>query len=214
MVDTEILSASSVITMVAIDALIAAAIKAMGCPTCGGALHAGHYPRKPRGHEPLEAAMTHRWSWCCGQDGCRGRVTPPSVWFWGRLVYVAGSVLALVRTEARSPEETRLRLAIGASRQSLRRWRERFSTVWATPTGRTIAGSLPLDEQQRQQPRRVLALWGDRWPYVGVMWQLLIHPLTGGRRWEIDGQRLGPLSPQRMKFDHLLRTLQDPAHTQ
>jgi hypothetical protein len=85
--------------------------------------------------------------------------------------------------------------------------------VWATPTGRTIAGSITLDEQQRQQPRRMLALWGDRWPYVAVMWQLLIHPLTGGTRWETDGQRMGPLDPQKMGFDRHLRALQDPAHT-
>lgn len=213
MFEPDVLSASTVTTMVAIDALIAFAIKGMGCPTCGSALHAGHYPRKPRGHEPLEAAMTQRWSWSCSRDGCRGRVTPPSVWFWGRLVYIAGAVLALVSTEARSPEETRLRLAFGASRQSVRRWRERFGAVWATPTGRTIAGSIPLDEQERKQPRRMLSLWGDRWPYVVAMWQLLIHPLTGGTRWEANGQRIGPLAPQRMNFDHHLRTLQDPDRT-
>jgi nicotinamide riboside kinase len=45
------------------------------------------------------------------------------------------------------------------------------------------------------------------------MWQLLIHPLTGGTRWEADGQRIGPLAPQRMNFDHHLRTLQDPDRT-
>jgi hypothetical protein len=210
MFQADIVSASTVALFVTIDVLIAAAIQESGCPTCGAALHASHYQRKARGlPELLESALTRRLSWCCSRDGCRHRVTPPSVRFLGRLVYAAPAVLAVLSTDPSSPEETRLRHAFECSRRSVTRWRSAFSEIWSTPTGRAVSGSLGLDDQQRQQPRLVLSRWGDRWPYVGVMWLLLIHPLTGGTGWEMDGQRRWPLDPQSMHFDRELRTLQD-----
>ena len=117
--------------------------------------------------------------------------------------------MAVLGTDRRSREEEQVRQRIDCSRRSIARWRDRFIAVWTTATGRTVAGAVALDEQQRQQPRQVLSLWGDRWPLIAVMWQLLIHPLTGGTGWETDGQRVGPLDPQTMHFDQQLRALQD-----
>jgi hypothetical protein len=210
MFQADILSASSLALFATIDVLIASAIKDNDCPICGAALHAGHYKRKPRGLPgPLESAMTRRLSWCCSRDGCRHRVTPPSLRFLGRLVHAAPAVMAVLSTDVSSPDESRLRQLFECSRRSVTRWRSRFAGMWSTPTGRTISGSLGLDDEQRQQPRQVLSRWGDRWPYVGVMWLLLIHPLTGGTGWEKDGQRCGPLDPQNMHFAQELRALQD-----
>lgn len=66
-----------------------------GCPHCGGPLHQGNYERKPRGALVAAAAegFRLRYSLCCGREGCRRRVLPPSLRFLGRRVYVEAVVL-------------------------------------------------------------------------------------------------------------------------
>jgi hypothetical protein len=70
-------------------------VRAAGCPYCGAALHAGDYPRKPRGvpRSLLGPAYERRLSLCCSREGCRRRVTPPSVRFFGRRVYLGALVV-------------------------------------------------------------------------------------------------------------------------
>ena len=65
-----------------IDEDLAARIKTCRC--CGGNLHAASYPRKPRGVERPLVAEARRLSFCCTREGCRRRVTPPSVRYFGR----------------------------------------------------------------------------------------------------------------------------------
>jgi len=207
-----ILSASCLSLLVTIDVIIAAYFKTRGCPRCGGPLHAAPYWRKPRGHvEPLDPQTTLRLSWCCGRDGCRHRVTPPSVRFLGRLVYTGPTVLALQSTPPNSPAEAQLRAEAGCSRPSIRRWRDRFARLWETAIGRTIAGAMTLGLSERRQPRSVLSLWTGRWPYLATMWQMLIHPQTGGRGWETDGLSRGPLDAQKMGFAQHLADLHTAA---
>jgi hypothetical protein len=214
MFQTGILSASCLSFFSAIDVLIAAAIQATRCPLCGGPLRAGSYQRKPRGHvEPLDGSTTLRLSLSCGRDGCRHRVTPPSVLFWGGLVYSGPAVLALLCTPPNSAEEEQLRHDMGCSRQSICRWRDRFGGLWQTATGRMVAGTITLGNDERSQPRAVLTLWRGRWPYRITRWMMLIHPLTGGRNWEHDGQKHGPLDAQKMGFAHHLESLQIPGPT-
>lgn len=83
-----------------IDRQIAETMREEGC-RCGGVLHRGDYPRKPRGIAPqAEEAFRRRFSFSCNQDGCRKRHTPMSVRFLGRRVYVAAVVvLACVRAQ-------------------------------------------------------------------------------------------------------------------
>ena len=65
-----------------------------GCPHCGRRLDRSDFPRKPRGIPTAwEAAFSRRMSLCCSRDGCRKRLTPPSVRFLGRRVYAAFVVL-------------------------------------------------------------------------------------------------------------------------
>ena len=67
-----------------------------GCPYCGGALHSARYPRKPQGlFAPLNREDSARFSFCCSADGCRRRVTPPSVRFLGRKRYLGAIVVLL-----------------------------------------------------------------------------------------------------------------------
>jgi hypothetical protein len=61
-----------------------------GCPHCGRRLDRADFPRKPRGLPAgWEEAFSRRLSLCCSRDGCRKRLTPRSVRFLGRRVYVA-----------------------------------------------------------------------------------------------------------------------------
>ena len=65
------------------DQDLAASVQAGGCD-CGGVLHGARYPRKPRGvpRPVLGPAYEIRLSFCCAQDGCRRRTTPPRSGFW------------------------------------------------------------------------------------------------------------------------------------
>jgi len=76
------------------DEKVAAQTRQVGCE-CGGRLDRSDYPRKPRG-VPAEwdEAFSRRISFCCAQEGCRRRKTPPSIRFFGRRVYTAALVLA------------------------------------------------------------------------------------------------------------------------
>ncbi len=117
-----------------LDQFIAERTKQKGCPECGGPLHQANYPRKPRGSPPdLPDSYYIRLSFCCGREGCRKRVTPPSVRFLGRRVYL--SIIVVVRSAVQSGLEQRhveqLRNHIGGEakiggsicRQTLGRWR-------------------------------------------------------------------------------------------
>ena len=77
--------------LLCIDQEHAAAVRALGCPCCGGPLHVGDFKRKPRGplRDPL--VSTIRFSFACGH--CRLRCMPASVRFLGRRVYWGAVVL-------------------------------------------------------------------------------------------------------------------------
>ncbi|XXX63876.1 hypothetical protein WME82_36210 [Sorangium sp. So ce128] len=79
----------------ALDRAIVRRVAASRCPACRGPLHAGNYPRKPRGAliAPEGEAFVVRFSFCCGREGCRRRATPPSLRFLGRRVYLGVVVI-------------------------------------------------------------------------------------------------------------------------
>ena len=81
--------------LTAVDAMITAKVAASACSRCGGPLHVGNYPRKPRGGLLATAGedFVLRFSLCCGREGCRRRTTPPSVRFLGRRVYLGAVVI-------------------------------------------------------------------------------------------------------------------------
>jgi hypothetical protein len=123
--------------LLAFDRDLAASARAARCWRCGGALHSGSYARKPRGGPAglvagqLGRAYAERFSFCCAVDGCRKRVTPPSLRFLGRRVYLATvvtliSALMLGTTPARL---ARLSVVPGLDRRTLARWR-----AWWRPT--------------------------------------------------------------------------------
>jgi hypothetical protein len=106
------------------DARISAAVAAEGCPYCGGPLHTANYRRKPNGGAFAEAWETFslRHSLCCGRQGCRRRVLPPSLRFLGRRVYLEvavllGSVVAQMGTGLRAAARQ-----AGVTARTLGRW--------------------------------------------------------------------------------------------
>jgi len=114
------------------DARTTAAVKASGCPDCGGRLDQANYPRKPRGGELGVAGeiFDRRRSLCCAREGCRHRRTPPSLVFLGRRVYVAIVVVVAAwqtTTTSTSPPA-----------RTVGRWRGWFAalreTTWWTTT--------------------------------------------------------------------------------
>lgn len=139
-----------------IDQDLAKSVRQKACP-CGGRLHSANSPRKPRGggdHLPQEYGS--RLSFCCDRDGCRKRVTPPSVRFLGRKVYL-GAVVVLVAAMRHGPSPRRVRelsRLFGADRRTIARWqvfwREQFpkTAFWKVARGRFVPpveiATLPL----------------------------------------------------------------------
>jgi hypothetical protein len=121
------------ILLLRIDEDLYAQAQARGCPYCGAALHAAHYPRKPRGGPArLPESYDRRLSLCCSRDGCRRRTTPPSVRFLGRRVYLA-AMLVLVSAMQHGPGRVRmakLRELFGVSRWTVCRWRHWWREVF------------------------------------------------------------------------------------
>ena len=107
-----------------IDKDLAECTRQKGC-SCGGRLHCANYPRAPRGgpdHLPEEYHC--RFSFCCDRDGCRKRMTPPSVRFLGRKVYLAAMVI-LISAMRQGPTPRRVRelsTLFGADRATIARW--------------------------------------------------------------------------------------------
>jgi hypothetical protein len=130
------------------DEDLAVIARTAGC-SCGGVLHSASYARKPRGWVVAQPeGYDRRHSFCCAEDGCRRRTTPPSVRFLGRKVYL-GAVVALItalRHGVSARRAAELRRTIGASWRTLARWRTWWREVFtATPFWR-VARALFVPE--------------------------------------------------------------------
>jgi len=130
-----------------LDEELAAEARRGGCG-CGGVLHGAAYGRKPRGGPAgLARGSAVRFSFCCAREGCRRRMTPPSLRFLGRKVFFGVLVLLLpVLRDGPTPERlNRLCATYAVSVRTVRRWcrfwRETFVTsrVWQAARGRFAA---------------------------------------------------------------------------
>ena len=132
--------------LLSIDQDLAENARHEGCE-CGGCLHCANYPRKPRGGpDDLPEQYRRRLSFCCNRDGCRKRVTPPSVRFLGPKVYL-GAVVILVAAMRQGPSPRRVRelnRLFGADRRTIARWqvfwREQFpqTPFWKVARARLV----------------------------------------------------------------------------
>lgn len=167
-----------------IDREVAAAARLMGCG-CGGRLHRGDFRRKPRGGPAgLGVEFETRLSFCCGEDGCRKRMTPASVRFVGRRVYwgvvvVLGAALEGGVTAGRV-RDLRVLIEHPIDRRTLERWVAWWREVlpksrrWKAVTGlicrKVEPGRLPLsllelvtDGDAATRVRHVLGLLTGSW---------------------------------------------------
>jgi hypothetical protein len=115
--------------------------------SCGGRLHCANYLRKPRG-TPVQLPEQERLrlSFCCDRDGCRKRVTPPSVRFLGQKVYL-NAIIIVISAMRQGPTPRRVRELsnrVGADRRTIARWqvfwREHFPQIpfWKIARARLV----------------------------------------------------------------------------
>lgn len=126
-----------------VDRDLAAAEQARGCRSCGGRLDVADYLRKPRGGPAvLPADYDRRFSFCCA--ACRRRVTPPSVRFFGRRVYLAPVFLIVSAMQGALTARRlgRLHDLFGVDRRTVLRWRQWWcasfpmTALWRAMAGR------------------------------------------------------------------------------
>ena len=141
------------------DRDLAAEARAAGCP-CGGVLHSARYPRKPRGGpDDLGPEYGTRLSFCCAVDGCRRRVTPPSVRYLGRRVYLGAVIVLITAMHAgiTAPRATRLREWLGVSVRTLARWRRWWGeTFVASSFWQGVKGRFTPPVERRELPAALL----------------------------------------------------------
>ncbi|MBM4072092.1 MAG: hypothetical protein FJ271_24670 [Planctomycetes bacterium] len=160
--------------LLSVDQDLAQSAREKACP-CGGRLHRANYPRKPRGSaEDLPKDYGYRFSFCCERDGCRKRVTPPSVRFLGRKVYLF-AVVVLVSAMRQGPSPRRVRdlsQFFGADRRTIARWQVFWrEQIPQTPFWKITRGRLPATAQSSILPRSLVEAflhgadpcrpWGD-----------------------------------------------------
>lgn len=162
--------------LLALDRELARESKRRGCPRCAGVLDVADYQRKPRGGPfALDAQHSRRLSLCCRRDGCRLRVTPPSVRFLGRRVYLSVVVLlcGVLRQGPTCWRADALRRIVGADRRTLERWRrwwvERVGGSRSFEIGRADFRSPP---DATGLPRSLLD------SFVGTVSERVVHALS------------------------------------
>lgn len=145
-------------------------IKALLCPYCGGKLDTANYPRKPRGAGELE---TIRYSLCCRNDGCRHRVTPPSLRFLGRKVY---SICVVILVEF----VDKLVLSSRIARKTLARWYKFWGNRLASdhPFMRLSKSFLPSEFQSNGLPSSILDVFEfrNRESWIPIL-KFFTHPI-------------------------------------
>jgi hypothetical protein len=150
--------------LLAFDRDLADATRHGGCVLCRGVLHSARYWRKPRGR-PCRLGQEHdqRFSFCCAVDGCRTRVTPPSLRFLGRTVYLAVTVVlvSILRHGATARRMRQLTETVGVDRRTVERWR-----VWwrerlpASPFWRTAGAAFVPPVDQDRLPAALIDRFG------------------------------------------------------
>lgn len=167
----------------ALDEKIAEEAREHGC-SCGGPLHQACYPRKPRGAPPevdSDRAYDRRWSFCCAVEGCRRRMTPPSVLFLGRKVYF-GAVVVLVSVLRQGPSPTRLsrvKQLVGVSARTVKRWRQWWLSSFAeSDVWRTARGRLRVPADASRLPLSLLEVFGGAPMQQLVSLLRFVSPLT------------------------------------
>lgn len=138
-----------------IDLVLAKESKAQNCHHCGGILDVSNYLRKPRGiKETRDDDISHiRFSFCCRK--CRKRMTPQSVRFLGRKVYVGMCVIFAMSAEWLQVTFTKI------CRQTLARWRRYWNGILCDSSRfwKKVKCQLPPNFQTNGSPVPIIELF-------------------------------------------------------
>lgn len=171
--------------LLAFDRDLAAEVRSRGCPRCGCVLHRARYRRKPRGGPPgLPAEYELRESLCCCAVGCRRRVTPPSVRFLGRRVYLS-VVVVLVPAMLHGVTDKRaaaMRELVGVSRRTLERWQRWWRESFVgTRLWKALRARFSPSVEEKKLPASLIERFTVE-TESGRVWAVLrvLLPLTAG----------------------------------
>ena len=171
-------------SLLEMDRQIAAEARARACPICGGVLHGARFPRKPRGGPPLSGEHEVRLSFCCARDGCRKRVTPPSLRFLGRRVYVA-TIVVVVSLLRHGPSPTRIRHIqelVGVSRRAVERWCKWWRSLFVeSPFWRIASAGFVPPVAVAELPSSLLERFGGEPEQRLLALLRFLGPISGGR---------------------------------
>ena len=133
-----------------IDKSTAKRYRQLPCPHCGGPLYFSNYMRKPRGEpEGVPEEFFIQFSLCCGTEGCRKRLMPPSCRFLGRRVYWFAVILCVLTDWQNTNEKITVSdwsIRTGICRNTINRWLAFFqdtfpaSRTWLRLRGQISAG--------------------------------------------------------------------------
>jgi len=138
-------------------------------------------------------STTYRLSFCCSREGCRKRVTPPSVRFLGRKVYLAAMVV-LVAAMRQGPTPRRVReltRLLDVDARTIARWQ----VFWREPFPQTAfwkveRGQLALQGEVSDLPLTLVAAFfrgGDPQEDWGRLLCFLSPiTITGGLKMEVS----------------------------
>ncbi|MCP4898495.1 MAG: hypothetical protein GY906_16090 [bacterium] len=125
-----------------------------------------------------------RESFCCAEEGCRRRTTPPSLRFLGRRVYL-GAVVVLVSAMLHGITEKRakaIREFVGVNQQTLERWREWWQENFTrTQLWKGVRARFVPAVDSSKLPASLLERFGEPTKPEALLAVLrLLTPLTAG----------------------------------
>jgi hypothetical protein len=152
---------------------------------CGGALHSGNFPRKPRGGARLGPEHNLRFSFSCAVDGCRARETPPSLRFLGRKVYLS-VVVVLISMMNHGITDKRMACLtneLGVDRRTVARWRLWWREAFTkTPLWQIKRADFMPPVDEKQLPGAILRRFTSSTAAERMIALLrFLAPITGGK---------------------------------
>ena len=163
-----------------IDQELARQTHAAGC-ACGGVLHRGDYPRKPRGCLiEVRVEFETRFSFCCNL--CRKRTTSVSVRFLGRRVYLAlAVVLVSARHAGQTPAARRAATLLDVPVRTLGRWRHWWQEQFPlTPLWQGACARFMPPVMSAEIPAALLARFTGTTAEQLTRMLVFLSPLTAG----------------------------------
>jgi len=144
-----------------IDLALAKKCREGGCLHCGKPLHQANYARKPWGAPPnIPDEQKIRQSLCCGQDGCRKRLLPPSCiymerkQYWSAIIII---VMALRQNKGDTSDVIKIMRMFDISYKTVLRWRGWFRDIFPTTSQwKRLRGRISAHISSNQLPGNLL----------------------------------------------------------